>query len=108
VILEAMALGLPIVASDVGGIGEALVQGESGLLARPRDVGALANALLALLDDRARAERLGAQALARSACFTREAMIERLTGAYAEVLRPPARVRPLLHSRKGRSLPGHD
>jgi glycosyltransferase involved in cell wall biosynthesis len=108
VILEAMALGLPIVASDVGGIGEAIVHGESGLLAPARDERALAQALIELLDERERAARLGQGALARSRGFTREAMIERLEAAYREVLRPARRSRPLLQWRKGRSLPGHD
>ncbi|HWX75153.1 MAG TPA: glycosyltransferase [Solirubrobacteraceae bacterium] len=108
VILEAMAVGRPIVASDVGGIGEAIVHGESGLLAPPRDAVALARALSELLGDRERAARLGQGALQRSARFTREAMIERLTGVYAEVLRPAGTVRPLLPRRKRRSLAGHD
>ena len=108
VILEAMALGLPIVASDVGGIGEAIVHGESGLLAPARDERALAQALIELLDERERTARLGQGALARSRGFTREAMIERLEAAYREVLRPARNSRPLLQSRKGRSLPGHD
>jgi glycosyltransferase involved in cell wall biosynthesis len=108
VILEAMALGLPIVASDVGGIGEAIVQGESGLLTPPRSEQALARALIELLSDRDRGARLGQGALERATHFTREAMVERLSAVYAEVLRPARRVRPLLPSRKGRSLPGHD
>jgi len=37
VILEAMSLARPIVASDVGGVGEALLDGESGVLVPPRD-----------------------------------------------------------------------
>ncbi|TMM19595.1 MAG: glycosyltransferase family 4 protein [Actinobacteria bacterium] len=108
VILEAMALGLAIVASDVGGIGEAIVHGESGLLAPPRDERALAGALHQLLSDRERAAQLARGALLRSGCFPRERMIERLSSAYAEIVPPRAAVRPLLRSRERRSLPGHD
>ncbi|HWX74479.1 MAG TPA: glycosyltransferase family 4 protein [Solirubrobacteraceae bacterium] len=108
VILEAMALGLPIVASDVGGIGEAIVGGQSGLLVPPREEPALARALKELLDDHQAADRFGQAALERSARFTRAAMIERLVGAYAGVARPTAPLRPLLNARKRRSLPGHD
>jgi glycosyltransferase involved in cell wall biosynthesis len=108
VILEAMSVGLPIVASDVGGIGEAIVHGESGLLTPPRQEQPLAGALIELLSNRDRAAELGQGALARAARFTREAMIERLSDVYAEVQRPARTVRPLLRSRKGRSLPGHD
>jgi glycosyltransferase involved in cell wall biosynthesis len=87
VILEAMALARPIVASDVGGIGEAVVDGESGILTAPREQGPLADALSGLLSDPGSAERLGGSALARMELFTREAMIERLSAVYAEIVR---------------------
>jgi glycosyltransferase involved in cell wall biosynthesis len=51
VILEAMAAGLPVVATRVGGLPEAVVPGETGLLVSPRDVDGLAEALKSLLDD---------------------------------------------------------
>ena len=90
VILEAMSLARPIVASDVGGIGEALVRGESGLLTPARDERALARALAELLDDPARARSLGAQALRRSQLFSRAAMVRRMAELYEQV---SARVR---------------
>jgi glycosyltransferase involved in cell wall biosynthesis len=108
VILEAMALGRPLVASDVGGIGEAVVNGESGLLVAPRDEHALASALVELLGDRERAAGLGRGALRRSEQFTREAMIARLTAVYDEVALPARALRPLLRSLGRRSLQGHD
>lgn len=54
-VLEAMAAGLPTVTTDVGGLPEIVVDGQSGLLVAPGDVDALANALTRLLlaDDRA-------------------------------------------------------
>src|SRR6185295_16018846 len=64
-LLEGMALARPIVASAVGGIPEMLVDGESGLLVPPADAGALARALLELLQDRQRRQRLGAGAYQR-------------------------------------------
>jgi glycosyltransferase involved in cell wall biosynthesis len=85
VILEALSLGRAIVASDVGGIGEALVDGESGMLVPARDDRALAAAVVALLDDPARRSALGAQALRRSRRFTRSAMVEQLAGVYGEL-----------------------
>jgi glycosyltransferase involved in cell wall biosynthesis len=87
-ILEAMAAGVPIVASDVGGIGEALQDGESGLLVAPASVPALTHALLELLDDAGRREAMGSAAQQRvRRLFTREAMIDRLIGVYHEICR---------------------
>ncbi|HEV2980167.1 MAG TPA: glycosyltransferase [Solirubrobacteraceae bacterium] len=108
VILEAMALGRSIVASDVGGIGEAITSGESGLLVAPRDERALASALIELLGDHERAARLGRGALSRSQQFTRDAMIARLTAVYDEVAAPERTARPLLGAAGRRSLQGHD
>ncbi len=87
VILEAMAVGLPIVASDVGGIGEALVDEESGLLVAATDKDALARALIDLLDDANRRAHMGDAAKRRvESKFTRTAMIDGLISVYAEVL----------------------
>lgn len=86
-ILEAMSLGLPIVASDVGGVGEALCDGESGLLVAPRDAQALARALIALLEGSDRGARMGAAAKLRlERRFTRTQMIDGVLGVYEEVL----------------------
>ena len=87
VVLEAMSLGLPIVASDVGGVSEALVDGESGLLVAPGDVTGLATSMLSLLENPAEGTRLGAAAKQRvGQQFTRTAMIEQLARVYAEAL----------------------
>lgn len=60
VVLEAMLQARPVVATPVGGTGELVVDGETGLLVPPRDVDALADALSSLLSDRELAERMGA------------------------------------------------
>ena len=49
VVLEAMAAGLPVVATDVGGLSEIVKQGETGWLVPPKDIGALADAISHLL-----------------------------------------------------------
>jgi glycosyltransferase involved in cell wall biosynthesis len=63
-LLEAMAAGLPVVASAVGGILEVLEDGKTGLLVPAGDSQALAGALSRLMADAALAERLGAAARA--------------------------------------------
>lgn len=50
--IEAMAAGLPVVATNVGGIPEIVVEGETGLLVEPREAGQLAEAIERLVDDR--------------------------------------------------------
>ncbi|MFN8033227.1 MAG: glycosyltransferase family 4 protein [Mycobacterium sp.] len=57
VALEAAAAGTPLVTSDVGGLGEAVINGQTGMSCPPRDVGALAAAVRAVLDDPAAAQR---------------------------------------------------
>ncbi len=65
-LLEAMAAGLPIVASRVGGIKELVEDGATGVLVRPQDPGALGEAIVRLLRDRGGAGRLAEAAAARA------------------------------------------
>jgi glycosyltransferase involved in cell wall biosynthesis len=65
-VLEAMAAGRPVVATRVGAVGDAVVEGETGLLVRPRNPCELAGALHRLLSDRQFAARLGEAGSARA------------------------------------------
>jgi glycosyltransferase involved in cell wall biosynthesis len=65
-VLEAMASGLPIVATDVGGVPELVVAGTSGLLAPPGDEFSVAQCIVALLRDKDLRQRLGTAARARA------------------------------------------
>ena len=83
-VLEAMAAGKPVVATGVGGTPEAVVDGETGLLVPPGDVGALAETLDAVLADAALAQRLGEAGRRRvEERFTAAAMCERVLDTYA-------------------------
>jgi asparagine synthase (glutamine-hydrolysing) len=64
-LLEAQFLGVPVVATTAGGTGEAVADGETGLLNPPRDVDALTRCCLELLDDPERRRRMGDAGRAR-------------------------------------------
>lgn len=86
-LLEAMARGLPVVASSVDGIAEVVEDGVNGLLVAAQDSRALAGAVLELAQDSSRRERFGREAkssvLSR---FTLERMLAGYEQAYVDVL----------------------
>ncbi len=85
-ILEAMASALPVVASDVAGIGEAVVQGETGLLVPPKDPSTLSESILELLSDLEKATTLGQKGLARvRGSFTVEKMVRETAAIYTKL-----------------------
>jgi len=65
VVLEAMSSGRPVIASDVGAVSSAVVDGRTGVLVPPADAEALAGALEFLVDQPDCRERLGREARAR-------------------------------------------
>jgi glycosyltransferase involved in cell wall biosynthesis len=85
-VVEAMSAGLPIVASAVGGIREAVVDGETGLLVEPDNPNALAEALTRLLVDADTRNRIGTAARARAVeLFSWKAISEQVVRIYAAV-----------------------
>jgi len=58
-ILEAMSVGKPVVATDVGSVSESVEQGETGYLAPAGDAGGLAERMIALLDDPLLSQQMG-------------------------------------------------
>jgi len=86
-ILEAMRAGLPVIASDVGGVGEAVVHGETGFLVPSGSVSALAKALTDLTADVDLRRRMGHSARQRfTEQFISSRMDERTRSLYWEVL----------------------
>jgi CelD/BcsL family acetyltransferase involved in cellulose biosynthesis len=87
-VLEYMACGLPVVATDVGGNPDLVVPGETGFLYPPGDVAALAAHLDALLGDDALRARMGAAATARFRDrFGLARMVRETVAVYDRVLR---------------------
>ncbi len=87
VLVEAAALGKPIVATDIDGVREVIRSGATGVLVPPRDPGALAASILLLLKDKAFADGLGAAARAEiPPQFSIERMIGETESLYLEVL----------------------
>jgi glycosyltransferase involved in cell wall biosynthesis len=86
-VLEYMAAGCPVVATDVGGIHEAIVDGETGYLVKARDHEAMARQILRLLDapQRARAMGILGQQIVRRR-FSSEAQVEAVTALYEHLL----------------------
>ncbi len=91
VLLEAMAAGLPVVASDIPGYDEVLTDGRDGLLVAPGDAVVLAEAVARVLDDHALAGRLAAAGRARAAAFDWEVIAARLEELYLRAAAGPGR-----------------
>jgi len=88
VVLEAMAAGLPVVASDVGGISEAVEDGVTGSLIGPEDPEGLAEAVGGVLEAPGRAKRMGEAALAKArGTFGVEACVAAVVGLYERLYR---------------------
>jgi len=88
-ILEAMAVGLPVVATRVGGVPELVLDGETGYLVDPDDPRGLAHVLDAVIADPTRHRRLGEAGAARvSAHFEAGAVAARMVRLYEELLAP--------------------
>ncbi len=86
-ILEAMRAGLPVIASDVGGIGEAVQDEETGYLVPRGNVDVLRDRLARLLSDPAQRVRLGANARRRyEERFTLEHFVSQTLAVYRNVL----------------------
>jgi glycosyltransferase involved in cell wall biosynthesis len=94
VAVEAMLAGKPVVASRTGGLPEIIVDGVTGTLVEARNSNALAKAIVQLLTDPSRSERLGQNGRERArTCFSLERMIESFAAFYRHVLtnKEPAR-----------------
>ncbi|MGH7538571.1 MAG: N-acetyl-alpha-D-glucosaminyl L-malate synthase BshA [Gemmatimonadales bacterium] len=84
--LEAMACGVPVIATSVGGLPEVVVEGASGFLVPVGDVAAMTERAIEVLTDAARLAALRQGAVARAADFSTEKVVPRYERLYEDVL----------------------
>lgn len=86
-VLEAMAMGLPVVATDVPGCREAVVHGETGFLVPPRNVDKLTLAIQQLIEDSGLRRRMGQAGRIRAVkFFSVKRIVEQYLDLYSELL----------------------
>ena len=87
VVLEAMAAGLPLIATPIGAIPDAVRDGEEGIIVPPRDAAALAAALKRLLEDPALRQRMGERGRRRvEEVYSRDVVVGQLETLYRRLL----------------------
>jgi glycosyltransferase involved in cell wall biosynthesis len=94
VLLDALVLGKPIVATSVGGVPEVIENGVSGLIEPVGDASGIGAAIARVLRDRSLAARLSAGARARAPMFSIERTVDRTMDIYRELLAEPANRSP--------------
>jgi glycosyltransferase involved in cell wall biosynthesis len=93
-VLESMAAGAPVVATNVGGMHELIESGRHGLLIPPKDMPALADAICAILKNTSLAARFSEQARKRiDTEFSIDRMIEEMQTLYVDLLKQKYMVR---------------
>ena len=89
VLLEAMAVGKPIVASNIEGYASVITHGVEGLLIPPRDEEMLAQALISLMSDKSLRQQMGAKGRLKAREYSWEHIAQRVLSYYVRVLSEP-------------------
>lgn len=87
VLLEAMAAGKPIVATNIEGYASVVSDGSEGILVKPRDTQALASALVSLANDKNLREQMGAKGRAKAEAMSWPKIAQRTLDFYQECMR---------------------
>jgi glycosyltransferase involved in cell wall biosynthesis len=88
VVLEAQAMGKPVIATNHGGARETVIHNQTGWLVEPNDVDGLSHVIDAVLSaNDAILEQIGAQGMAQAKLFSSDAMCEKTLSVYRELLR---------------------
>lgn len=94
VLLEAMAAGLPVIATDVGGTGEIVESGRNGLLVPPHDPPALRQSLLRILNSPSEAKSLVQEGKDTLTRFSLEAMVDHTEATISDIGQAPSERAP--------------
>jgi glycosyltransferase involved in cell wall biosynthesis len=86
VLAEAMALGKPIVASNIGGIPDLVIHGKNGFLVPPKNPKELVKYIQVLIEDKDKRVKMGLKGKEISLNFGAKSMIERIASLYEELL----------------------
>ena len=89
VLLEAMAVGKPVVASNIEGYASVITHGVDGLLVPPKDEEMLAQALISLMTDESYRQQMGARGILKAKEYSWEHIAQRVLSYYARVLSEP-------------------
>jgi glycosyltransferase involved in cell wall biosynthesis len=96
-IVEYMAAARPVVATDIGGAAEQVIEGETGYIVRPEDFETMAARIIELLKDPQRASEMGERGLVRVRReFSCEAQLERTEALYERLLSRASRTKRLV------------
>jgi len=87
VLIEAMVLGKPIVASNIGGIPDLVIDGENGFLFPVGDVGALADGINRLIQSPGMRKKMGECGKNRAGDYSANAMMQKIDRLYVELLK---------------------
>jgi len=91
VLLEAMAVGKPIVASNIEGYASVVTHGTEGLLVPPQNAEKLAQALISLMTDESLRQQMGAKGRLKAVEYDWESIAQRVLNYYLSVLNGPRR-----------------
>ena len=89
VLLEAMAVGTPVVATDIDGYASVMTQGKEGLLVPPKDDKELARALLSLISDEPLRQQMGARGMVTAQEYDWRKVARRVFEYYTRILSEP-------------------
>lgn len=87
VLMQALAIGIPVVSTTVGSIPDVVINGKTGFVVPPRDAEALADRITVLLDDRSLREQMAAEGRALVVgTYSIDKMLDRMESVYRQIL----------------------